>query len=302
MLPQRAELVRLFLRYLLKTKRYSSHTVSNYKRDIDQFFLFLDESDRSEVSLQVCRGFIQWLYPKQYAPRSISRKIAALRSFWKFLIRRKVFVTNPWVLLKSPKQPHPLPKVVDTDQLNQFLSQLPKNSPQAIRNALVIELLYGTGIRVSELVHIDLDDIDFDQQTIRIIGKGDKERLVLFGGPAKQCLTQYLNEVRPLWDRGASTSLLINNHRNPNIRGRGLTSRSVLRILVDLSRESGLVITPHTLRHNFATDMLNAGADLKVIQELLGHCSLRTTQIYAKLSDQVALDELVNHHPFFKKN
>jgi site-specific recombinase XerD len=295
--PKPHQLRDQFLTHLATIKHYSPHTISGYSRDITQFFEF---STTINISLQQCRAFIYWLKPHQYSARTIARKIASLRSFWNFLIRKKYKSTNPWILLKAPKQSHPLPKVIDTDQLNQFLSQLPATDAKSRRNRLVIELLYGTGVRVSELVGINLEHIDSDRQTIRVIGKGNKERLVLFGTPAKNCLTDYITHVRPLWDTQVSNALLINNHRDIKIRGNRLSTRSIQRILIELRQLSGFEMTPHTLRHNFATDMLNAGADLKTIQELLGHSSLRTTQIYAKLSDQFALDELVTHHPFFK--
>ncbi len=290
-----------FLYFLVTIKRYSAYTIDNYRRDIEQFLHWLEDRPLTTVSLKECRKFIVSLSTKAYSSRTLARKIAALRSYWRFLIQQDHAITNPWRLLKPPTQSQTLPKVIDTDQLNDFLSHLSSGSPKMIRDRLVIELLYATGVRVTELVSIDLDDINFDHQTIRILGKGNKERLVLFGRPAKQCLMTYLQQVRPLWACQDNDALLINNHRNPQFRGQRLTVRTIQRVLSSLSLQSGFVMTPHTLRHNFATDMLNAGADLKTIQELLGHSSLRTTQIYAKLSDQFALDELVNHHPFFKQ-
>jgi integrase/recombinase XerC len=154
---------------------------------------------------------------------------------------------------------------------------------------------------VSELVGINIADICLDTQSIRVIGKGNKERVVLFGQSARKSITHYLATARPLWVAENEMALLVNRHRDRRVQGRRLSARSIQRILSKLSKHSGLRMTPHTLRHNFATDMLNAGADLKTIQELLGHSSVVTTQIYARLSDQNAIDELIAHHPFFTK-
>jgi site-specific recombinase XerD len=209
--------------------------------------------------------------------------------------------SNPWILLKIPTSDRQLPHVVETDSLNQFLNTMGSDTPVKSRDRIILELLYATGLRVSELIGIDIADICLDTQTIRVIGKGNKERIVLFGQSAKTALIHYMASARPLWAAENETALFVNRHRDRRVNGRRLSARSIQRILSKLSLQSGIRMTPHTLRHNFATDMLNAGADLKTIQELLGHSSVVTTQIYARLSDQNAIDELITHHPFFTK-
>jgi len=265
----------------------SPHTLRNYGADLEQWLEFLSRAESPEpaaVDLLLLREWLGDLAERGLSAVTLRRKVAALRSFFQFLVRRGAIESNPARLLRSPKAPKKLPAVPSEERTVRLLDGVAAKKidrPFPERDRLIFELLYGCGLRVSELVTLDLDDLDLRERWVRVKGKGRKERIVPFGEQVSQSLAAYL-AVRP---PAPHRALLL------NVRGGRLTDRSARRVVELYARllEGDRGIHPHTLRHAFATHLLSAGADLRSIQELLGHSQLSTTQKYT----QVSLDELV---------
>ncbi len=283
-----------FLVYLRYERNYSPHTLKSYRRDLDEFTRYLKAGSSSPIELGsldhiTIRDFLGHLVGKGNQKRSVARKLASLRSFFRFLHQRGELTSNPAQLVATPRQPKRLPRFLSVHQIEELLSLPDLNTIRGKRDSAMLEVLYGTGIRVGELVALDLGSAGLEEGLLRVPGKGRKERIVPFGRPAAESLRRYLpvrNEIvqkrRPA---RLPEALFV------NMRGGRLTSRSVQRILKGYVQQSSLALSahPHLLRHSFATHLLNNGADLRSIQELLGHENLSTTQKYTHLS----LDELV---------
>jgi integrase/recombinase XerC len=285
-----------YLNYLTYEKQASQHTVSNYKRDIFGFLQFASQDEDSvlkDVNSRNCRQYLLKLEQQKLHPRSIARKIASLRSFWKYLQSIEVVIDNPWEFLTTPKLPQTLPAVLFTDEMTKFLENIETDTPLGIRNRAICELMYGAGLRISELVNLNICDINLKESEILIKGKGKKERIGLFGQIANKQINIYLQNVRPLWQAQESNAVFLNT------RGNRLSVRSVQRIVKQIVKQLGIAgqVTPHTLRHSFATSLYNAGADLRSIQELLGHSSLSTTQIYTHVSGEKLKKSYRKAHP-----
>ncbi|MSR88508.1 MAG: tyrosine recombinase XerC [Candidatus Margulisbacteria bacterium] len=279
--PQYHKWVSEFLDFLTFDKQFSSHTRTNYARDLSQFET---QDSLSSLSTTTCREFLYQLDQQGYSSKSIARKLSAFRSLWKFLLAKSYVSENPWEFLSSPKIPTLLPTILVQEEMAQFLKAI-----TSLRDRAICELLYASGLRVSELVSINMENIDFSNQELRIIGKGNRERICLFGEIAKQWLDRYINEARVT----SGTAVFV------NLKGGRLTVRSIQRMIRHYADTAGLshAITPHTLRHSFATDLYNGGADLRVIQELLGHQSLSSTQLYTHLSDDGLKAAFQRAHP-----
>ncbi len=280
-----------FLAHLSDERRYSSHTISAYQSDLVHFSQFIPElsqDDLDSFTYFTCRQYLITLDHDGFSAKSIARKLATFRSFWKFLMRRQVVTKSPWILVASPKIPRHLPTVLTGEGMAEFIESIPTATPAGIRDRTIAELLYGAGLRVSELVGINCQDINFDRCEIRIIGKGQKERIALFGEVASDWLTIYLSDSRPLLQPQSADPLFLNQ------KGGRLTVRSIQRLIAYYSAPLELTnrVTPHTLRHSFATDLYSGGADLRVIQDLLGHESIGTTQIYTHLSVEHLRDSI----------
>ncbi len=273
-----------FLQYLAHFKQYSNHTLSNYKRDILKFAEYAKKNtlNLNRFTHKDCRNYLRDLQDNAYSTATIHRKVAALRSFWTFLCQTHKASKNPWKDTLIPKKSHKLPTTLSENEMANFLNELPTETNIDTRNKALYELLYSTGLRVSELVNINLSDIQYDAHTIRSIGKGNTERLVLFSDTCKHHLLYYQNNIRPHWITRPTEALFLNT------KGQRLTQRSVQRILKNATKKQGIekIVTPHTLRHSFATDLYNGGAHLRAIQELLGHKQLSTTQIYTHISNK----------------
>ena len=275
-----------FLNFLITQRNFSKHTKLNYARDIKQFFVFLKEKNITtlqQVSNVHARLFLAYLEKKQFSRRSVMRKIAALRSFWKFLIKEKEVKTNPWVFINTPKLDKKLPSFLYPNETKNLLETFNYKKVQDIRDKAVLELLYATGARISEIANLDTSDIDLYNCEIKVLGKGNKERIVLIGKEAVKAIKYYIESARPkLAGSQKNTALFLNR------LGKRINVRLVQRSIKKQANKIGLnkTITPHTLRHSFATDMLNGGADLRSVQELLGHESLSTTQIYTHLTKE----------------
>ncbi|GBR74366.1 tyrosine recombinase XerC [Candidatus Termititenax aidoneus] len=284
-----------FLTYLRQNKNYSAHTISNYARDLRYFARHCREQKVAAVTVEAIRDYLRCLSKLNYAKRSIARCIAAHKSYGRFLLKNKLAQADPWQKINSPKLEKNMPDFLTVAEIDQLLDAVKRGAAKLkqIRDRAVYELLYASGIRVSELVNIQPADLDLAAGEIRIFGKGAKERIVLISPRAARVLQDYLQNVRPVLAKNKGTALFL------NLKGGRLTQRSVERNLVQYAKLAGLqkTVTPHTLRHSFATHLLEGGADLRVVQELLGHSSLSTTQVYTHITRDRLEKVMRQYHP-----
>lgn len=281
--------VEFFFAYLCYERNYSPYTLINYRRDLEEFERYLKAGKSRTIKLALIdhitiRDFLGHLVAKGNQKRSVARKLASLRSFFRFLHERGELTSNPAQLVATPKQPKRMPRFLSIHQIEELLSLPDLNSIRGKRDSAILEILYGTGIRVGELITLDLGSVSLEEGLLRVFGKGRKERIVPFGKPALKSLRRYL-PVRNRIVRKKKTFQL-EEALFVNLRGGRLTSRSVQRVLKGYVSQSSVAFLahPHLLRHSFATHLLNNGADLRSIQELLGHKNLSTTQKYTHLS------------------
>lgn len=286
-----------FLNWLQNEKGSSAHTIIAYKQDLEQFGQFLKQQQLSLEQLEYhdLRYYMATLQQKQELKKTtLSRKTAAIKSFCKYLNREGWLEHNPADLLTAPKKDKRLPAVISEIDMTAFLDDfLSGEEPLQLRNKAIFELLYSSGLRVSELVALDVKSVQKQKGILRILGKGNKERIVPVGQQAQAAIAHYLEDGRPLLVKQEEAALFLNN------QGGRLTSRGVEYILEQYIRKGALKykVTPHAFRHSFATHMLDNGADLRVIQELLGHESLSTTQIYTEVSRSHLQQIYRNAHP-----
>lgn len=285
-----------FLVYLKVEKNYSSHTLIGYSYDLKEYYAFLGQTGSLEAGKDSLRRYLAHLNEKGLSKRTVSRRMATLRTFYRFLKREGHVKDNPMFLLKNPKLEKKLPMVLDESEVARLLDS-PEDDASGLRDKAILETLYSTGMRVSELVRMDLESVDFIGGVCRVLGKGSKERLCPIGDKALRCIRRYLDAKGRLTKKSDGRVLFANH--SPNKKGSRLTDRSVRRIVEKYiektcRRES---ISPHTLRHSFATHLLNRGADLRSVQELLGHENLSTTQIYTHVSTQRLKEAYDQAHP-----
>ena len=327
---EESTIIHKFLDYLTYERRFSEHTAKCYGADLTQYGDFLkglSESDQADaelissshhegeqatavatqVDLKVdqllltaqidsVRSYLGLLNEKQYSKATIARKLATLRSFYKFLVKRNYVSSSPVVSIRTPKQEKKLPRFLEYEEVKLLLGTPPVNTWLGSRDRAILETLYSTGIRVSELVALNMEDIDFLGEVVHVRGKGKKERISPIGSSALQVIQHYMeyrNKRAQSNGNFDSKVLFVNKH------GRRLSTRSVRRKMDKYLKMSGMdpEISPHTLRHSFATHMLNKGADLRSVQELLGHQSLSTTQIYTHLTTRRLKEVYDNAHP-----
>jgi len=284
-----------FLRHL-REKNSSPHTIKAYAQDLDVFSAYIGASEWKKIDHIRIRGFLSHLYERGLSKTSVARALAAVRSLYRWLAREGVVEQNPAALVSTPKLPKKLPRVPSMEEMNRVLDTgMPEVASFPERDLLLLELLYGCGIRNSELTGINLDDIRYSEKAILIRGKGKKERYVPFGETAQTALRAYLlvRQAAVQKNRKPTPALLI------NLRGGRITSRSVGRIVKRIAVAKGLSpdFHPHTMRHAFGTHMLEEGADLRAIQELLGHERLSTTQRYTQLSVKHVMQVYDQTHP-----
>jgi integrase/recombinase XerC len=284
-----------FLRTMRAERNASPHTLRAYANDLACFAAFIGDTDAAKVDHLVIRRFLSHLYDQNLSKTSVARTLAALRSFYRWLAREGEVAQNPAALVATPRLPKKLPRVPTIEEMNSILdAPMPEHASFPERDRLIFELLYGCGIRNSELVGIQLDDIRLSNEVILIRGKGKKERYVPFGESARDALAAYMPaRQKALLAKKPTHALLVNQ------RGGPLTSRSVGRIVKAIAVAKGLPpdVHPHTLRHAFGTHMLEEGADLRAIQELLGHERLSTTQRYTQLSMKHVMAVYDKSHP-----
>jgi integrase/recombinase XerC len=293
------EAIKAFTSYLQIEKNASPYTVKYYQNDLEIFFAFLQGegiTDLGDVDQKVVRIYLTMLYNKQLSRRSVSRKISTLRSFYKYLERENVLFSNPFVHISLPRTESPVPGFLYKQELEKLFEINDLNEPTGQRNQALIELLYATGMRVSECQGLRLQDIDFSIGTIFVRGKGRKERYIPFGRFAEIALETYITEGRPALLKKAEQQ---NEAVFLNARGNPITARGIRLILNKMVEKAALTVHvhPHKLRHTFATHLLNEGADLRSVQELLGHENLSSTQIYTHVTKDYLRSVYMNSHP-----
>lgn len=274
-----------YKKYLTYEKRYPETTITSYINALNKYneFIELKNIDYKNITKEEIRSYLKYLDEENYSKSSVSQNLSALRNFYSYLVNNNIIQSNQFKLIRNPKKEKHLPNFLQPDELQSIFDSIELETPLGIRNRLIIELLYATGLRVSELVSLELNDINFSSHEIRVTGKGNKERIVFFGDYALKYLNMYLAKSRHILLNGKKEDiLLLNKDGNP------LTSRGIEVIIDKIVNEAALKhnISPHVIRHTFATDMLNNGADLKSVQELLGHSSLSTTQIYTHITNE----------------
>lgn len=289
-----------FLSYLKYQKNYSDNTVKNYQNDLLLFtnFLGINHIDNiNDITYEIVRKYLKYLTDLKYTSKSIARIISSLRGLFKYLYLNKKITNNPMILVSTPKIEKKLPKYLEYNEVEKLLNAPNLKTDIGIRDYVVLEILYSTGIRVSELVNIKLKDIDISNKEIRILGKGNKERIVLFGDVLKEKLNLYLEKAYDNFNILNSDYLLLNLH------GKRINDREIRTIIDNNIKIAGInkKISPHTLRHTFATHMLNGGADIKTVSELLGHESISTTTIYTHLSNEQLKKVYLSAHPRARK-
>ncbi|MFC1958648.1 tyrosine recombinase XerC [Chloroflexota bacterium] len=297
------EVFNRYINYLEAERNASPYTVRNYTSDllgsknIKGFFAFLTErgiKSLDKTDRHLLRDYLVYLVEKGLVKASIARKLSAIRSFYRYLVREEILPVNPVQETSSPKLDKRLPSFLTTEEVTRLLEAPDSATPKGQRDCAFMELLYASGLRVSELVSLNLEQVNLDAREIRVLGKGSKERMVLMGEPATRVIIDYLNggRLELLGDKRSSAVFL-------NRYGGRLTERSVQSILEEYAQKAGIgkKVHPHMLRHTFATHLLDGGADLRVVQELLGHASLSSTQVYTHVSKSQAKKVYLSAHP-----
>lgn len=296
-----SDIIQRFERYLRIEKNDSIHTVQNYVQDVIVFLEYMKQNGITKVShidYDAIRSYLSYLYTRKLSKSTVSRNLSALRTFFKWLLREGHIDSNPMVLITSPKKDKKLPTYLNYEDIEKILEIPDVSTPLGQRDSTILEMLYSTGIRVGELISIKLSDIHFDQYMITVLGKGSKERNVLFGDILASKLKLYIDSGRKKLLKEKCSDILFLNHH-----GNSLTERGIEDILNRIIKKGDLdfSIHPHMLRHTFATHMLDNGADLKVVQELLGHENLSTTQIYTHVSNDRLRRVYLSAHPRAKE-
>ncbi len=293
------EIFNKYIDYLQAEKNVSKYTMRNYTNDLLEFFNFAREKEISslkEVNKQTLRGYLGHLMEQGFAKSSIARKLSAIRSFYRYLLREEMISSNPVATTASPKLDRRLPSFLTIAEAKRLVESPDLSQPQGQRDRALLELLYASGMRVSELVSMNVEQINLDTKEIRVWGKGSKERIVLIGGPASRALSTYLSQGRPqLLGVKKNNALFVNRY------GGRLPARRVQKILTKYARTLDKRVHPHMLRHTFATHLLDGGADLRVVQELLGHAKLTSTQIYTHVTQSQARRIYLSAHPMARE-
>ena len=291
-----------FKAYLQLEKSLSDNTVQAYMQDLEKLaqYLLLINAEKSpqQIVLSDLEAFVKWISELGMTPSSQSRIISGIKNFYKYCLQEQIATKDPTALLEAPKLKRSLPDVLSFDEIESIIGAIDLSTPEGIRNKAVIETLYSCGLRVSELVNLKISCLYFDVGFIRVIGKGDKERLVPVGSSAIKHIEIYKNNTRvhtPV-KPGNEDILFLNR------RGRKISRVMIFMIIKDLAKQAGITknISPHTFRHSFATHLVEGGADLRAVQEMLGHESITTTEIYTHLDREYLRDTLQRFHPGFK--
>lgn len=285
--------------FLLVEKSLSSNSISAYINDINKLVLYLEEKEGAimpkEVKLVHLQRFVEWMNKKGVSPRTQARTISGIKSFFKFLLMEEKIESDPTTLLESPRIGRKLPDILSTDEVDALIEAIDLNKPEGQRNKAMIETLYSCGLRVSELVNLKITNLYFDQEFIKVEGKGDKERLIPISKRAIEDINKYLNGYRKRLkvDKESENILFLNR------RGKQLSRVMIFTIVKNLANKINLKrsISPHTFRHSFASQLIDGGADLRAVQEMLGHESILTTEIYTHLDKDYLKDTMDQFHP-----
>jgi integrase/recombinase XerD len=289
-----------FIHYLIVERNLAQNTIVSYERDLKKYMQYLVNVEQihsfNDVSRLHIIQFLKFLKEKGSSPKTIARHVASIRSFHQFLLREKVTEQDPSVHIESPQLERTLPKVLSTAEVEALLETPKTNTPFGIRDKAMLELLYATGIRVSELVNLNVSDVHLTMGFVRCYGKGNKERIVPIGSMATKALKLYMESARGMLinpKKPKTEALFLNHH------GERLSRQGFWKILKKLAKEAKIEkeLTPHTLRHSFATHLLENGADLRAVQELLGHADISTTQIYTHVTKTRLKDVYNMYHP-----
>lgn len=281
-----------FLNYLKLEKNYSDLTISSYEKDLTEYISFVNKSV-IDIKKSDIENYLNMLFINENKSSTVSRKISSLKSFYKYLKEEKIIEVSPMLSIKYPKKEKNLPKFVQYNELLEMLD-ISKEGEYGERNNLIVELMYATGVRVSELVNIKLSDIDFQNKRIRILGKGSYERFVFYGEYASNILNTYINNLRCKLLNGKTNEFLFLNKFGGNITTRGV-SKIIDAIITKTSVK--IKVSPHTLRHTFATHLLDNGCDLRSVQELLGHKNINSTEVYTHVTSERLKDVYFKAHP-----
>lgn len=278
------ELLEAYIRYLVAEKNLSQYTLRNYRTDLGDFFSHLDERavDPLTADRNTMRRYLVGVRERGIATASITRKVSTIRSFYRFLVREGKVESSPLTGIVAPKREKRLPVVLRKEHLTALIEAAREDTPQGLRNRAILELMYAAGVRLSEIVGLDVRNADLSERSLLVRGKGNKERIVLYGGPADVALRRYLTDGRSKLAQPDEQALFVNRH------GTRLSGRSIQQIVGKHALKAGLDqrIHPHLLRHSFATHLLDGGAELRIVQELLGHASASTTQIYTHVTEE----------------
>ena len=289
-----------FIEYLKYQRNYSDFTCNNYNKDLNEYnsFILSNKINYKNMDYNDAKEYVIYLNKKNDAKSTISRKLSSLRTFYKYLVLNNKVKSNPFLLVSSPKKEKRIPKFINYNNMEEILNVPNIKTKEGQRERVILEVLYASGVRVSELVNIKLKDIDFSNKNILILGKGCKERLVSFGDYALEYINLYLKEGRNLLLDGVKSDYLIVGKKSEK-----LTTRRVEQIIDDIIKRTSikLNITPHMFRHTFATHLLDNGCDLLVVQELLGHASLSSTEIYTHVSNEHLREVYLKCHPRNKR-
>ena len=275
-----------FRSYILVEKNFSKHTAKAYYSDILDFLLWLGDTPLENVNFSKVREYLHFIQKFNYKKTTVARKIASLRTFYKYLYREKKVDSNPAMNLNTPKRPKQLPKFLTPYEIEQILNNIKIDTPAGYRNKAILELLWATGMRVSELSGLNFEDLNLENNEIRVFGKGSKERIILVTDRAKTYLERYIETARPLVAKGYRVDTDEDSPVFLYNTGFRLQTRTISNVINDIVEKIHLPkhVTPHVFRHSFATHLIENGADLRVVQELLGHSDVATTQLYTHIS------------------
>ena len=290
-----------YIIFLTVEKGASGNTIEAYSNDVRKFAQYLEDAGIrrwAQVDTATVRGYLAWMQNESLTNTTRARNVAALKSFFRFLYMEKYTEHNLGELLDTPRKEKVLPKYLTVEEVERLMDAPDVTTPHGCRDKAMLELLYASGLRVSELITLKLSDISFEMAYVRCFGKGARERIIPLGRYALAALEQYINHCRPKVDNNWQTDTLFLNKN-----GKGLSRQGFWKLIKKYGREAGIVtdITPHVLRHSFATHLLSNGADLRAIQEMLGHADIATTQIYTHLLGEQMLDVYKSAHPRAKK-
>jgi integrase/recombinase XerC len=301
-------IIKDFQIYLEVERNVSAHTMTAYISDVQEFARFLSdnnflkkEDEISNAKPETIREYLSYLYRQKVKKVTVNRKVSSLRAFYKYVLRTGRISNNPAEMIQTLKTEKYMPAFLSVDEMFELLKKQNDNSVFGLRNRAILEVFYSSGLRLSELAGLDLIDLDFNQKLVKVRGKGRKERIVPIGGPALKAVGEYLEKVCQI--RKEKDTAVFKKPLFLNAQGKRITARSIARIVNELAGKSGIgrKISPHAFRHSFATHLLNAGADLRSIQELLGHESLSTTQKYTAVDINRMMEVYDKAHPRTKE-